>query len=68
MPSIPRLIGKLRRGLHQPTSHLVSTEQDREAPLGVGEIVAASSYLDLGGLPLEYWPGYRHAAKDEQDH
>jgi len=40
---------------------------DREPPLAFGEILAASAYLDFGGLPLEFWPGYRSAAKADDD-
>jgi hypothetical protein len=68
MRSIPDLVGSLlRRGLRrQPAGDGPPIERAREEPPLFSEILSASTYLDFGGVPLEYWPGYRQA-DDDQD-
>ena len=69
MPSISHLLGKLGWRPRLPSSDSMSakTGRDREPPLVFGEILAASAYLDFGGLPLEFWPGYRNTGKTTDD-
>ncbi len=43
----------LRRTGAEPPARL------KDAPISFGEIIAASTIPDFGGLPLEVWPGYR---------
>jgi len=68
MQFIAHLVGRLlRRGLRRPSAEdPAPTEQAREAPPLFSEILSASTYLDFGGVPLEYWPGYRQANDDQE--
>jgi len=68
MQSLPYLVGRLlRRGLRRPsTGDPAPIERPREHPALFSEILSASTYLDFGGVPLEYWPGYRQT-DDDQD-
>jgi hypothetical protein len=65
MQSVSHLLGKLRRRPRHlpPAGAPAKTGHDCDRPLAFAEILAASAYLDFGGLPLEFWPGYRDAAK-----
>jgi hypothetical protein len=66
MSSIAHLLDRLRR--HRSQSCSATDSEPREPPLAIGEILAAATYLDLGALPLESWPGYRDAMRaDDQD-
>jgi hypothetical protein len=68
MQSLPDLVGRLlRRGLRRPSAaDPAPIERAREQPPLFSEILSAATYLDFGGVPLEYWPGYRHTDHDQE--
>jgi hypothetical protein len=69
MQSVSHLLSKLRRRPRHlsPARTSAKTCHECDRPLAFAEILAASAYLDFGGLPLEFWPGYRDAAKAADD-
>jgi hypothetical protein len=71
MRLILRLVGKItpRQLRVSPASPEVVGPTALDKPQRLAEFIAATSCPDLGGWPLEMWPGYRHcdvAAESEQ--
>jgi hypothetical protein len=65
MQSLSQLVGKFWR--QHGVDHLEQASSPRFEPVPrFGEILAALSIPDFAGLPLEYWPGYRHVLRDRE--
>jgi len=65
MKTLAQLVGKFRRGSGAERMEQASPPQFEPVPR-FGEILAALSIPDFAGLPLEYWPGYRHVLSDRE--
>lgn len=63
MRLVSLLLGKLTRRPGPPLPDGRPHERDRL--LAFAEFLAVAAYGDFGGLPLEAWPGYRDAVRDE---
>jgi len=65
MRALSQLVGKFWRTPCADHVEQASSAQLEPAP-SFNEILAALSFPDFAGLPLEYWPGYRHVLRDRE--